>query len=693
MVRAAATNPGKVERRWLALLAAAVVAGPALLLVASEDAEAATTRALAITAANARPTVPYGPFDGQHPKVFDIDGDGDLEIIAQNDNQWVYVFDSRTGALLAEMKTVFPSGWGARSMNAPEVVVLSGDGKVHLVVANSAATVTSYTYDAVGSTGVKFAFKKDWERRLTTCHPNPGMDSKPVLADLDKDGRLEILAATEESGIYALRADGSILWSKCIGGGNGEPTVGDLNQDSWPDVVFGSDAGIVTAMNGRTGATMWGFNLLSRFNLASGSIPVGVAIGQLDGLTGPDVVVGARDSHNATDFEDNHALLVALSSGGSLLWGRQDITTGNPLTYTHPIIVDAAKDGQPEVYWADWNTIGHKPGNWETTGPANFYRYDKAGTMVWRTSLATFWNNKDIPLADVDADGVQEMITNGPGSNGHDGIWYLDTRTGAKETWIDLYPYKLNRAPIVADLYGNGRMQWVAQVSAFAAGGAHGLLIYDTGSPYNSAWPHLPYPPKGTGTGGTTTTSTTGSSTTTTTGGGPFTASFTVPSSVNEWWVEVGVSANQPLSKVEAQVNGGAWTLLAKQSWGSWAKSFHVPAGSMVVFKATSTTGAIAVSPPVNWLNGGSGGGGTTFSATFTPKAVGNDWWVEVDVGANQPLSSVEAKVNSGAWTPLTKQSWGSWAKSINVPNGAQVTFRATSATGSVATSGPTTWP
>jgi hypothetical protein len=706
MFRGRPAKARRVERRALAALAAALVLVPALLVLSSDEADAATTRALAITSATARPTVPYGAFDGQHPKVFDIDGDGDLEIIAQNDNQWVYVFDSRTGGLLTEMKTVFPSGWGARSMNAPEVVVLSGDGKVHLVVANSAATVTSYTYDTLGSTSLRFAFKKDWERRLTTCHTNPGMDSKPVLADLDKDGRLEILAATEESGIYALRADGSVMWSKCIGGGNGEPTVGDLNQDSWPDVVFGSDGGIVTAMNGRTGATMWGFNLHSRFNLASGSMPVGVAIGQLDGLSGPDVVVGARDSHDAVDFENNHAVLVALSSGGSLLWGRQDTVAGNPLTYTHPIIVDAAKDGQPEVYWADWNTIGHKPGNWETTGPANFYRYDKAGTMVWRTSLATFWNNKDVPLADVDGDGVQEMLANGPGSNGHDGIWYLDTRTGAKESWVDLYPYKLNRAPILADLYGDGRMQWVAQVASFAAGGAHGLLIYDTGSPYSSAWPHLPYPPRGTGTGtGTTTTTGTGSSTTTTTGGtGTFDATFTGVRG-NEWWVQAQVAGNgHTVASVDVRLNGGAWQPVAKQSWG-WGASYHIAQGTIVQLRATSAGGATDLSSCHRWIpaantdaavvtcGGTTTTTGGTFSATFAPKAVGNDWWVEVDVSANQPIATVEAKVNSGAYTALAKQSWGSWAKSMNVPNGSQVTFRATSTGGATATSQPVAWP
>jgi hypothetical protein len=661
------------------LAVAALLLAPVAALMASGDADAATTRALAITAATAKPTVPYKTFDGNAPKVFDINGDGDKEIIAQNDNQWVYVFDPRTGGLLAELRTTLPAGWGARTMNAPEAAVLNGDGKVRLVVANSAATITSFVYDKASSTSSKLAFHKEWERRLADCHPNPGMDSKPVLADLDRDGRLEILAQTEELGVFALRDSGQVLWKKCIGGGNAEPAVGDLDQDSWPDVVFGSDAGIVTAANGRTGATMWTFNILAKYSLGSASIPVGAAIGQLDGVGGPDVVVGARDSHDTTDWTKDHALLLALSSSGALLWGVQD-PAGAPLTYTHPVIVDAAKDGRPEVYWADWNTRGHNPGNWETTGPAHFYRYDNTGKLVWKQTLSTFWNNKDVPLADVDADGVQEMLANGPDGTGHDGIWYLDSRTGAKETFVDLHPYRLNRAPIVTDLYGNGRMYWVAQVAPSTSGGAHGILVYDTGSPYSSAWPHLPYPPRGTGTASPSPTSTSAPT-------GSFAASFSVPSNVNEWWVEVKVTSTHAVGKVEAQVNGGTWTALAKQSWGNWAKSFNVPKGSTVVFKATSTAGATATSAAYTWL-----GPAPAFSATFTPHAVGNDWWVEVAVGSGQTVAKVEVRVDAGSWVALGKQSWGHWAKSVHAPDGSKVVFRATSGAGAVATSATYTW-
>ncbi len=766
-------------RRLAALLALAVAAPAALVLVAG-PAEAAPVRTLAITSASAHPAVAFAGFDGNPARAFDFDGDGRKEIVAQNDNQYVYVFDSRTGAILAQLRTTFPATWGARSFNGPEAYREGGES--YLVVGNSAAYVTKYRYDAAASTATSYVFAKQWERRLSDCFSNPGMDAKPVLADLDRDGRMDVVAGTEESGVYALKPDGSLMWKACIGGGNAEPTVADLNVDGWPDVVHASDGSTVTALSGRSGATMWSYRFLNHFNLDSGSIPTGPAIGQLVNGGSPEVVVALRDSHNATDWSQDHAMLAALDAGGRLLWAKQD-PAANPLTYGHPVIADAAGDGQAEVYWMDWNTVGHKPPppgspqEWMSTGPAHVYRFDHLGNRVWMAQLDTYWSNKDIPLGDWDGDGDMELVVNGPGPGG-DGLWNVDAATGAKSAFLSVDPYKVARAPVLADLSGSGTMQLVIEVGAATSAGADGILVYDTGKPFSALWaqPPLPYagtvaPPPPPPAGDFAATFTikspnqywqevnvqpdtprtvtavqmrfnggawmdmsksswgawtasqsapagtkveflardsgnyqsqslpftwldgTLSQRSTTGGGGPppppgFTATFTVPSNVNEWWVEVAVSANQALAGVDAQVNGGAWTPLAKQSWGNWAKSFHVPAGSSVVFRATSTTGTTATSQPVDWL----GGSSAPFTASFTPKSVGNDWWVEVDVGANRALAKVEAQPNGGAWIDLPKQSWGSWAKSFYAPNGTSIVFRATATDGSVATSNAVVW-
>lgn len=267
----------------------------------------------------------------------------------------------------------------------------------------------------------------------------------------------------------------------------------------------------------------------------------------------------------------------------------------------------------------------------------------------------------------------------------------------------------------------------------------------------------------------------------------------------NEWWVQANVATTGgTLAKVDVSLNGGAWQPLKLQSWGGWAASYHIVAGTIVQLRATSTTGGTDLSACYRWLEattvtcpGGSGGGTTPWTPTLTPSAGGgkvsiavtsdrtvtqasmetigndavvamsttnggatwsatatlsdgalvrfslrasdgatftsgcykytassnsfaaasctpttgtftatfknvrgNEWWVETDVTVSGgTLAGVDARVNGGAWVALTKQSYGSWAKSIHVLAGQHVEFRATSTTGQTSLSASYTWP
>ncbi|MCA1811841.1 MAG: hypothetical protein LC623_07525, partial [Halobacteriales archaeon] len=73
-----------------------------------------------------------------------------------------------------------------------------------------------------------------------------------------------------------------------------------------------------------------------------------------------------------------------------------------------------------------------------------------------------------------------------------------------------------------------------------------------------------------------------------------FTATFSGVKG-NEWWVQASVGASEPLAGVDARAGCvAAWTPLAKQSWGGWAASFHIPSGSKVDLRARSASGAQA---------------------------------------------------------------------------------------------------
>ncbi len=183
---------------------------------------------------------------------------------------------------------------------------------------------------------------------------------------------------------------------------------------------------------------------------------------------------------------------------------------------------------------------------------------------------------------------------------------------------------------------------------------------------------------------------TTTTTTSTTTAPSDFTAAFTPKG--NEWWVEVKVTGNAPVAKVEAKAGSGAWTVLPKQSWDAYAKSFNVPKGTPVTFRATATDGQVETSETQPWMGAATAPTAPAFAATFTPKSQSNNWWIEAAVSANEPITKVETKVNAGAWTVLPKSDWGAYAKSINAPDGAQVAFRATNSAGATSLSAAYTW-
>lgn len=118
-----------------------------------------------------------------------------------------------------------------------------------------------------------------------------------------------------------------------------------------------------------------------------------------------------------------------------------------------------------------------------------------------------------------------------------------------------------------------------------------------------------------------------------------------------------------------------------KYSWGGTKKGYDE--------LVTLLKGGSAAGTPTTTVSPTSGS--SPFDAQFS-NVKGNNWWVQGDVKANQGIARVDARVNGGSWVPLTKQSWGAWAKSFYVPSGARVELRATSTGGATDTSSPVYW-
>ncbi|HWH08673.1 MAG TPA: VCBS repeat-containing protein, partial [Candidatus Thermoplasmatota archaeon] len=449
-------------RRAIALL---------LALVLLPLASAATTLVNEVSNQTANEQHWLQQFDAPAAAVADFDGDGRPEIVAHNDNQYVYVLSTTEPRILAEFRTEYPSGWGVRPINDPHVADVDNDGKLDIVVVNSAAVVCVYEHEGA------FRFEKEWCRRMDAYDGGTAAaDAGAAVGDVDGDGRKEIFSQTEKLGLYAFNWDGSVRWSKSTYGGNSGPLLSDLDGDGRKEVVFFGDGGEVKAFDASSGSQKWAFWASNYVKPAS--IPVAGNAADLDGDGRKEVVFSARDAPAGdTNYYDNHLMIFVLSSSGALK-ARWQPSWGNPMSYTHPVLIDVNGDGRRDILMQDWNTIGHKPGDWEKLGPANVFAYTGTGTLLWRTQLDNTWSNDDLAVADVDGDGAQEVLAIGWGPSG-DGVWYLDLRTGAKEQHVGVGSWTALRGPIAGNLGGDGKTWWAISIHSSSKGGAYKVFRTD----------------------------------------------------------------------------------------------------------------------------------------------------------------------------------------------------------------------
>ena len=190
--------------------------------------------------------------------------------------------------------------------------------------------------------------------------------SSPTLADLNGDGKLEIIVGTLQSQEVAsapylsvLNSDGTVLWERQIEGHiNSSPAVGDINNDGFPEIVVGLGAENEPQLSGgvvaydRNGNRLWKVTTLDRIG-GVGDLPNGLADGVFaspsiadvnnDGI--PEVMFGAWDMRMYVVRGTDGVALRGTGTTPYNYWPAEMLDT----IWSSPAVADLNGDGKLEI--------------------------------------------------------------------------------------------------------------------------------------------------------------------------------------------------------------------------------------------------------------------------------------------------------------------------------------------------------
>ncbi|MFZ5477527.1 MAG: FG-GAP-like repeat-containing protein [Myxococcota bacterium] len=283
----------------------------------------------------------------------------------------------------------------------PEIVTLSADGRVLALHADGTlvwATDPSGNFSTYGY---------------------------PVLADMEGDGRVEVVAGRD---IYdargRLRGSGGYGW----GGDYCIPVVVDLDMDGEQEVVVGN------AAYGPDGTAKW----------ANGMSDGWVAVGDFD-LDGDGEIATVTGGY-----------VYLLATDGSVLWGPVAVPGGGG---GPPTVADFDGDGWPEVGVA---------------GASGYAVYDTDGAVLWQqTTTDASSARTGSSVFDFEGDGAWEVVYGDELV-----LWVYDGATGAPVLMEEGHSsWTLFEYPVVADVDGDGESEIVLASNDSINSGWQGITV------------------------------------------------------------------------------------------------------------------------------------------------------------------------------------------------------------------------
>jgi outer membrane protein assembly factor BamB len=311
--------------------------------------------------------------------------------------------------------------------SSPSIADIDNDGKPEVIIGSG----DSYLYALNGENGsVLWAYQT-----------NGGVTSSPAIADIDNDGKLEVVIGDNK--VYAVNGeDGTLLWSITSGQWDSvysSPSIGDLNNDGKPEVIVGCWDNHLYVLNGEDGSQLWVYTTTI-------DVKGSPSLADIDNDGKLEVVFGTRDGIYALNGED-----------GSVLWEYwEGGNEGSP-----PSIADIDNDGKPEIVIG----VGHILTALNGEDGSVLWSYNMGGDTVYPA------------VGDIDNDGKLEIVIGVMNNNLKSYTLALNGEDGSL-LWVKEGP---DGAPSIADIDNDGKLEVVIGSfwkALYALNGEDGSLLW-----------------------------------------------------------------------------------------------------------------------------------------------------------------------------------------------------------------------
>jgi hypothetical protein len=350
------------------------------------------------SAFSARTDVPTG-LGPQFICNADLDGDGKPDLIVANgDSNTVTIYhnNSSPGTISFSEVASFTMGTNGYPIGVA-AGDLDGDGKPDIVISNYyTQTLTIYRNASTSGNIVM-------DSALSIPSGNYILGAS--IADLNGDGKPEVIVACQGSNILSVYTNSSTIGHISFsnettimapsGGSPFKAVVADIDGDGKPDIVAANSYLNTVSVYLNTTPTGGTISFASDVDFTTGNFPEGVAIGDIDGDGKPDLAV-------ANNTDNTLSLLRNTSTVGNISFAAQ-LTVNSGYSVYDLVIADLDGDGKPDIAVDDQynNTVSvHR-------------NISTPGTIAVNPNVDYATGNipYSITTADFDGDGKPDLAT------------------------------------------------------------------------------------------------------------------------------------------------------------------------------------------------------------------------------------------------------------------------------------------